>query len=83
MSMNQFDMDILYSLYRTVLDTNNPNSLISQENSNEIDGPISLMSREIASLVDRNTPAYYTETSYDELTGEPIIRIKKRYFNNL
>lgn len=83
MSMNQFDMDILYSLYRTVLDTNNPNSLISQENLNEIDGPISLMSREIASLVDRNTPAYYTETSYDELTGEPVIKIKKRYFNNL
>lgn len=83
MSMNQFDMDTLYSLYRTVLDSNNPNSLISQENSNKIDGPISLMSREIASLVDRNTPAYYTETSYDELTGKPVIKIKKRYFNSV
>lgn len=83
MSMNQFDMDTLYSLYRTVLDSNNPNSLISQENSNKIDGPISLISREIASLVDRNTPAYYTETSYDELTGKPVIKIKKRYFNNV
>ena len=83
MSMNQFDLDTLYSLYRTALDKNNPNSLISQENNKSLEGPVSLMSREIAALVDRNTPAYYTEVSFDELTGKPIIKVKKRFFNNL
>ena len=83
MAMNQFDMDILYSLYRTILDRNNPNSLLSQENSKVMDGPTSQLSREIAALVDRNTPAYYTETSFDEITGEPVVKVKKRYFNNV
>lgn len=83
MAMNQFDMDTLYSLYRSILDRSNPNSLLSQENSNIMDGPISQLSREIAALVDRNTPAYYTETSFDEITGEPVVKVKKRYFNNL
>lgn len=83
MAMNQFDMDTLYSLYRTILDRSNPNSLLSQENSNVMDGPISQLSREISALVDRNTPAYYTETSFDELTGETVVKVKKRYFNNV
>ena len=83
MAMNQFDMDTLYSLYRTILDRNNPNSLLSQENSNIMAGPISQLSREISALVDRNTPAYYTETSFDELTGQTVVKVKKRYFNNV
>jgi len=83
MSMNQFDLDTLYSLYRTALDKNNNNSLISQENKNAVEGPINLLSREIAALVDRNTPAYYTEVSFDETTGEVIVKTKKRFFNNL
>lgn len=85
MAMNQYDLDTLYSLYRGALDRFNPNSLISQENKSvkQMEGSINLMSREIAALVDRNTPAYYTETSFDEATGEVVVKTKKRYFNNL
>lgn len=83
MAMNQFDLDTLYSLYRTALDRTNPNSLISQENIEATEGPVSLMSREIAALVDRNTPAYYTEVSFDENTGAPVVKVKKRFFNSL
>lgn len=81
---SEYDLSTLYSLYQAVLNTNNPNSLKSQEikNNSQISGPIKILSSEIAGIVDRNTTMHYLETSYDGETGMVQVRVKKRYFNN-
>lgn len=77
------DLDILYSIYHKVFNTNNPTSFISHEmqgfKTNSLGA--SLM-QEIAAYVDSNITMDYMETSVDYETGEIQIKVKKKYFNN-
>lgn len=80
----EYDLNILYSLYESTLNENNPNSLRSQElrNAKQINGTVSQLSSEISGIIDRNTTMHYLETSFDGETGMVQIKVKKRYFNN-
>ena len=79
-----YDLNVLYSLYQSVLNTNNPTSVKSIELANveDIAGPISKLSDEITGLVARNVTVHYLETSFDAETGSVQVKSKKRYFNN-
>lgn len=79
-----YDLSTLYSLYQVLYNQDNPNSVEYNElkNLNSANGPIQMLTNEIASLVARNVTMHYTETTYDA-DGLPIVKVKKRYFNNL
>lgn len=79
-----YDLNVLYSLYHSTLNTNNPTSIksIELENVEDISGPISKLSDEITGLVARNVTVHYLESSYDADTGAAQVKSKKRYFNN-
>ena len=82
-SLNNNDLDVLYSVYNKVFNMNNPTSFMSQE----IEGyqtnllGASLM-QEVAAYVDSNINIDYLETSVDYETGEINLKVKKKYFNN-
>lgn len=80
---NKINLDTLYSLYKTVYDKGDPNSIISQEISRQMEslGPITSITQEISGLIDRNMPVYYTEVTFEG--DETIVKTKKRYFTNL
>lgn len=80
---NKINLDTLYSLYKTVYDKGDPNSIISQEIKRQMSslGPVTSITQEISGLIDRNVPVYYTEVTYEG--ADPVIRIKKRFFTNL
>lgn len=80
--LTDYDLDILYSVYTQVFDKNNKFSFIRQE----IDGyyvnklGAGLM-REIAAYVDSNITMDYLETEVDSVTGETVLKVKKKFFN--
>lgn len=80
---NKINLDTLYSLYKTVYDKGDPNSIISQEIKRQMSslGPVTSITQEISGLIDRNVPVYYTEVTYEG--ADPVIRTKKRFFTNL
>lgn len=81
--LTDHDLDILYSVYLKVFNTNDPTSFISQEISGQTTNTLgaSLM-QEIAAYVDSNITMDYLETSIDWETGEIQLKVKKKYFNN-
>lgn len=80
--LTDYDLDILYSVYSQVFDKSNKFSFIRQE----IDGyyvnklGAGLM-QEVASYVDRNITMDYLETEIDQMTGNTVLKIKKKFFN--
>ena len=82
--LTDYDLNLLYSVYKAVYDKSNENSLISQElkNLKKGNGTIQNLVQEISGFVDRNTTMDYLETSYDLDSGEVVTEIKKKYFNN-
>ena len=81
--VNKVNLDTLYSLYKTVYDKGDPNSVISQEIKRQMSslGPVTFVTQEISGLMDRNVPVYYTEVTYEG--ADPIVKTKKRFFTNL
>lgn len=81
--LTDHDLDILYSIYLKVFNTNDPSSFISQELEGQTNNALgSGLMQEIAAYVDSNITMDYLETSVDWETGEIDLKVKKKYFNS-
>jgi len=75
----------MYSIYNAVFNKNNMNSLIRAELSqaSSINARALSLVGEIAGYVDRNASMHYMETSIDYENGNVIIRVKRKFSNNI
>lgn len=81
--LTNYDLDILYSVYLKVFNKKNPTSFINQETKAQFGNAlISGLMQEISALVDSNITMDYLESAIDWETGEVILKVKKKYFNN-
>lgn len=77
------DLDVLYSVYIKVFNKNNPTSFISQEISGQKNNVLGAgLMQEIAACADSNVTLDYLETSFDKETGEVMLKVKKKFFND-
>lgn len=77
------DLDILYSIYLRVFNKKDPTSFISQEIQGQYKNRLGAsLIQEIAAYADSNVIMDYMETKIDWETGNSIIKVKKKYFNN-
>lgn len=79
------DINIMYSIYNAVFNKNNMNSLIKAELSqaSSINARALSLVGEIAGYVDRNASMHYMETSIDYENGNVIIKVKRKFSNNI
>jgi len=75
----------MYSIYNAVFNKNNMNSLIKAELSqaSSINARALSLVGEIAGYVDRNASMHYMETSIDYENGNVIIKVKRKFSNNI
>ena len=78
------DLNILYSTYHAIFDSKNPNSLFSIEgsNKNQHNSRGQSIMGEIAGYIDRNVSMHYLEIEYNHETGQPVLKIKRKFANN-
>lgn len=81
--VSDFDLDILYSVFRIAYDKNNTNSLYNQQNkvTNKTGTSMNIL-LELAGFIDRNVTMHYTVSETNPETGLPKITIKRKFFNN-